>query len=151
MNGSSPGGLWRAMTLLSVLVLGTATLAVAEDSHTAHWSYTGETGPTHWASEDPAFAACGSGKHQSPIDIEQAASEELPPIEFAYRPIPLPVTDTGHSFQVNAPAGSGGITVGGDRYELVQFHFHRPSEERIHGKRDSMVAHLVHKNAKGEL
>ena len=49
------------------------------------------------------------------------------------------------------PQGSGGITVGADHYELVQFHFHRPSEEQIHGKHYAMVAHLVHKNDKGEL
>jgi carbonic anhydrase len=41
--------------------------------------------------------------------------------------------------------------VGGAHYELVQFHFHRPSEEEIHGHRYAMVAHLVHKNANGEL
>jgi carbonic anhydrase len=151
MKRSLPDKGWSAAAVLSALALSSGTMAVWADSHPAHWSYSGETGPDHWAGEDPAFAACGSGKHQSPIDIEQAKSEELPAIEFAYRPIPLTVTDTGHSFQVNAPAGSGGITVGGERYELVQFHFHRPSEERIHGKRDSMVAHLVHKNAKGEL
>jgi carbonic anhydrase len=52
---------------------------------------------------------------------------------------------------VNAAPGSGGITVGGEHYDLVQFHFHRPSEESIDGRRYSMVAHLVHKNAKGEL
>jgi len=136
--------------LLAAVAIGAGIPAAGADEH-AHWSYSGESGPEHWASEDPAFAECGSGRHQSPIDIETATSEELPAIQFDYRPIPLTVTDTGHSFQVNAPTGSGGITVGGERYELVQFHFHRPSEERIHGKRDAMVAHLVHKNAKGEL
>ena len=140
---------------LSVLLCGAALAvhapaATAEES-THHWSYSGATGPTHWASEDPAFATCGSGKHQSPIDIEKAAVEALPPIEFAYQPMALTVTDTGHSFQVNAAPGSGGITVGGEHYDLVQFHFHRPSEEEIHGHHQAMVAHLVHKNAKGEL
>jgi carbonic anhydrase len=33
----------------------------------------------------------------------------------------------------------------------VQFHFHGPSEERVRGERYSMVAHLVHKNAQGDL
>src|SRR5205085_2599917 len=43
------------------------------------------------------------------------------------------------------------IDVGGHRYELLQFHFHRPSEESIDGKRYDMVAHLVHKDAEGRL
>jgi carbonic anhydrase len=132
----------------ALAALGAASMA---DESAPHWSYSGATGPEHWGSESPQFALCGSGKHQSPIDIEQAATEALPTIEFAYRPIPLTVTDTGHSFQVNVPAGSGGITVGGEHYELVQFHFHRPSEEHIHGHDYAMVTHLVHKNDKGEL
>jgi len=136
---------WAAAATLA------AAAAAQADEH-AHWSYSGATGPAHWASEDPAYATCGSGKHQSPIDIEKAVTEPLPAIEFAYQPIPLTVTDTGHSFQVNVPAGSGGgITVGGEHYDLVQFHFHHPAEEHIHGHGYSMVTHLVHKNAKGEL
>ena len=39
----------------------------------------------------------------------------------------------------------------GRRCELLQFHFHRPSEERIDGRQFDMVAHLVHKDADGKL
>jgi carbonic anhydrase len=139
---------WLTWLVAAALSAGAASYG---DEPTPHWGYSGATGPEHWASEDPSFATCGSGKHQSPIDIEHAVVAPLPPIQFAYQPIPMTITDTGHSFQVNAPAGSGGITVGGARYELVQFHFHRPSEEEIHGHRQAMVAHLVHRNANGEL
>jgi carbonic anhydrase len=134
---------------LSAALLGAAA-AVAQE-HAAHWSYSGANGPDHWGAEDPAFATCSNGHRQSPIDIETATTAALPPINFAYKPFPLTVTDTHHTFQVNVPQGSGGITVGADHYELVQFHFHRPSEEEMHGKHYAMVAHLVHKNDKGEL
>jgi carbonic anhydrase len=150
--------LWTGIAQLTraarpcVVLLAASAAAVAADPHGAHWSYSGATGPEHWADEDPAFATCGTGHRQSPIDIEAAQRDKsLAPIAFAYRPTPLTVTDTGHGFQVNAAAGSGGITVGADHYELVQFHFHRPSEERLQGRRYSMVAHLVHRNDKGEL
>jgi len=36
-------------------------------------------------------------------------------------------------------------------YNLLQFHFHRPSEEQIDGKPMAMVAHFVHKSAEGKL
>ncbi|HZC87238.1 MAG TPA: carbonic anhydrase family protein [Steroidobacteraceae bacterium] len=150
MNSGSNGRRFGAAAWLAAATLVAGASAVCAEEH-AHWSYSGATGPEHWASEDTAYATCGSGKHQSPIDIEKTAVASLPPIEFAYRPIPLTVTDTGHSFQVNVPPGSGGITVGADHYDLVQFHFHRPSEEEIHGHRESMVVHLVHKNAGGDL
>jgi carbonic anhydrase len=43
------------------------------------------------------------------------------------------------------------ITVGGKRYELKQFHFHRPSEEKINGKSYEMAVHLVHADEKGNV
>ncbi len=142
----------RCATVVAAVAIAlcSATPLPAQE-HAAHWSYSGANGPSHWGSEDPAFDTCSSGTRQSPIDIETAAAADLPPIEFAYKEFPLTVTDTHHTFQVNVPQGSGGITVGSDHYELVQFHFHHPSEEVVHGKRYAMVAHLVHKNDKGEL
>lgn len=41
--------------------------------------------------------------------------------------------------------------VGKDRYNLLQFHFHAPSEEQVRGRNFDMVAHLVHANRAGEL
>jgi carbonic anhydrase len=53
---------------------------------------------------------------------------------------------------VQANLGSGNhIELGGKRYELVQMHFHRPSEERIDGRQFEMSAHLVHKDDQGRL
>jgi len=123
----------------------------AEDEHEdAHWSYGGRHGPASWAEVDQAFATCKLGKLQSPIDIRGAKAADLPPIQFDYKPSPLKVIDNGHTIQVNYAPGSW-IAVGGMRYELVQFHFHKPSEEKINGKSHAMVAHLVHKNAEGKL
>jgi carbonic anhydrase len=51
---------------------------------------------------------------------------------------------------VNLPA-AGSATLDGVEYKLLQFHFHTPSEEKIDGKSYPLVAHLVHKNAEGQL
>ncbi len=75
---------------------------------------------------------------------------DLPAIQFNYKPSPLKVIDNGHTIQVNYAPGSS-IDVGGARYELLQFHFHKPSEEKIQGQSHAMVAHLVHQNAEGQL
>ena len=48
-------------------------------------------------------------------------------------------------------AGGNFLTVQNRSYELLQFHFHRPSEERINGKGFEMVVHLVHRDAEGKL
>jgi len=34
----------------------------------------------------------------------------------------------------------------GQMYDLLQYHFHTPSEHALDGKRFSMEVHLVHKN-----
>jgi carbonic anhydrase len=116
----------------------------------AMWSYSGSTGPEHWASENEAYALCAHGKSQSPVDIEKTTKQDLPRLGFDYEPTALRVTDTGRSIQVNYQPGSA-LTVGGERYALVQFHFHKPSEEKLHGRAYSMVVHLVHRNDRGEL
>lgn len=133
----------------SLLALG-LTLFAAE-SH-AHWSYTGPTGPANWGTLDTSYGACAQGKSQSPIDIrdEVAKKVDLPSIGFDYKPSPLKIVDNGHTIQINYAPGSS-ITVGDQRYELVQFHFHKPSEEKVNGKSYDMVAHLVHKDKEGRL
>jgi len=142
--------LMRTLLAAMVVAAGAVSGASAADTQPHHWSYSGATGPEHWAAEDEAYSTCSIGKGQSPVNIEKTEIRDLPPIEFDYRPTTLRVTDTGHSMQVNYEPGSA-ITVNGERYELVQIHFHTPSEERVHGRAYSMNAHLVHKNAKGEL
>jgi carbonic anhydrase len=120
--------------------------------HPAHWSYSGKTGPAEWAHVDEKFGNCALGHEQSPIDIRTAdvQAAALPAISFDYKPTPLKIIDNGHTVQVNIAPGSS-ITVGDTRYELLQFHFHKPSEERVNGKAYPLVAHLVHKSETGKL
>jgi carbonic anhydrase len=51
---------------------------------------------------------------------------------------------------VNYSPGSF-ISVGDKKYALKQFHFHRPSEEKINGKGFDMAVHLVHADEDGKL
>ncbi len=118
--------------------------------HDVHWAYGGDTGPESWAQLKPEFQQCAVGKRQSPIDIRDSIAVQLDPIQFDYHPSAFRVIDNGHTVQVNVEPGNS-ITVQGRRYDLLQFHFHRPSEERINGRQFEMVAHLVHKDVEGKL
>jgi carbonic anhydrase len=120
------------------------------DGHDVHWAYGGDTGPESWGMLKPEFKTCMMGKRQSPIDIRDGIKVQLEPIQFEYRQTPFKVLDNGHTVQVNLEPGNS-ITVLGRRYDLLQFHFHRPSEERINGRQYEMVAHLVHKDMDGKL
>ncbi len=129
--------------------------AKADDGHghadgPAHWAYNGTGGPQAWSSLKPEFAACATGQRQSPIDIRGGLSVDLEPVRFEYQSSRFAVVDNGHTVQVNLAQGNA-IEVGGKRYELLQFHFHRPSEERIDGRQFEMSLHLVHKNDQGQL
>ncbi|MBS0437436.1 MAG: carbonic anhydrase family protein [Proteobacteria bacterium] len=121
-----------------------------EHTHAAHWSYEGEGGPASWGAMKPEFAKCASGTRQSPIDIREGIKVQLDLVPFDYKPSAFRVIDNGHTVQVNVAPGNS-IEVMGRRYELVQFHFHRPSEERIDGRQFDMVVHLVHKDPEGRL
>ena len=126
----------------------------AEAKHEAkphvHWSYVGDGGPEKWAELNPEFRQCAIGTRQSPIDIREGIRVDLEKIQFDYRPSSFAVLDNGHTIQVNVSPGNS-LQVMGRRFELLQFHFHRPSEERINGRQFDMVAHLVHKDAEGRL
>ena len=119
-------------------------VAAGESEH--HWSYSGSEGPSHWG------GTCKTGKGQSPIAIRStsAKSQKLPALSFNYAPTSLHIIDNGHTVQVNIAKGST-LAVGRARFTLVQFHFHKPSEEVIDGHHFAMVAHLVHRDAKGHL
>lgn len=117
--------------------------------HGNHWSYEGETGPAHWG-RNPAWSKCGSGTRQSPIDLRDGMKVDLEQISFDYKPSSFNVIDNGHTIEVNVGPGNS-ISLQGRSYELTQFHFHRPSEERINGKGFEMVVHMEHKDVEGKL
>ncbi|VAX12081.1 Carbonic anhydrase, alpha class [hydrothermal vent metagenome] len=136
---------------LILLLLSFSTLTLAGSEHAgAHWGYVDGTGPAHWGDMKHEFSTCKTGKHQSPINISATHNASLPTIRFSYKATPLNVVNNGHTIQVNYAPGSH-ITVAGKQYELLQFHFHSPSEHEINGKPADMVAHLVHKAADGQL
>ena len=127
-------------------------VAVAPHAHEIHWSYEGEGGPQAWGNLKPEFKTCATGKRQSPIHIEDSITLQGPAeaIQFNYQPSSGTVINNGHTIQVDV-YGDNTITVRGSTYKLIQFHFHHPSEERINYKSYAMVAHLVHRNADGQL
>jgi carbonic anhydrase len=132
--------------------------AVKPPAGAAHWDYETD-GPATWGSLSPDFAACGAGRKQSPIDLTGAKPAKLTQLLTSFQPAELrvvhhehmaDVVNTGHSVQVNA-AGTDTVTVGDERYVLLQYHFHSPSEHRVDGRSFPAEMHMVHKAADGRL
>lgn len=140
--------------LLAILFAGClAGTAFAGSGHGgAVWGYQGNVGPAHWGDLSPDFHMCKDGKSQSPIDIvvADAAAKEQSQLQFNYQDTTLALVNNGHTIKANYGEGSK-ISVGGDSYKLLQFHFHSLSETKINGKFFPAEAHLVHANAAGEL
>jgi carbonic anhydrase len=138
-------------------------LAIPIDAAAVDWSHNPDApaGPSSWGTVTFPFATCGSvlapgggfvevGLKQSPVDIAGAAAALLPPPFFFYGATPFEVENTGHVVEVPYAAGSK-LLVGLDSYDLVQLHFHAPSEHAVNGRLSSMELHLVHRNALGNL
>jgi carbonic anhydrase len=134
-------------TLMTALCLAVPLAAAAAPPH---WEYRGAHGVAHWAELSPAYETCAQGRAQSPIDIRHAVAAPLPTLAFSYGRVRPSIVNNGHTIQVDVPPGQS-LDVGGHRYELVQLHFHTPSEEHVDGKASAMVAHFVHRDADGKL
>ncbi len=137
------------LTVAAALCFSTSAFAGSGSGHgAAHWGYTGETGPAHWGETYPDC----NGTKQSPVDIVVAKAKEkdLPAISFDYSQVPVQVVNNGHTIKADYESGSK-IEVGGQQFDLLQFHFHTPSENTVDGKFFPMEAHLVHKDANGKL
>ena len=120
----------------------------AKDAHAApHWDYEGPMGPENWGKE---FPTCAKGKSQSPLDIKGPFERVKVSVAPEYKNGQLKILNNGHTIQVNVEPGSK-LRIDGLVYDLLQFHFHKPSEELIDGKPAAMVIHFVHKNAAGQL
>lgn len=138
------------LSLAATLASHVAAKPPAHEEHAAHWGYSGEAGPEHWATLDAGYAVCGTGVNQSPIDLDGLIEAELGSLVLDYRPSATDIVNNGHSIQVGYGAGSF-MTIEGRKFELKQFHFHSPSENTVGGKHYPLEAHLVHQDADGHL
>ncbi|WP_193367744.1 carbonic anhydrase [Pelagibius marinus] len=114
------------------------------------WSYEGTGAPEHWGDLSPEYRACGAGSQQSPLNLDNRRPSLLSGLSVDWQPGPFEVVNNGHTIQANAAPGNG-VMLEGKRYDLLQFHFHHPSEHQVDGRPYSMEAHFVHKSAEGNL
>ena len=136
------------LTLASAALLVTAAAASEHESkahHEKHWDYA-QNGPAHW---EEFSKTCGIGHHQSPVNIVPGKTLTLN-AEYALHMdenvhTTAKVIDNGHSIKVTPKVG-GSIELHGEKFQLLQFHFHGKSEHTVDGKRYDMVAHFVHQN-----
>ena len=144
-------GLFAATGIAASSLFGCNSLTSAtKEKGKTHWGYIGEKGPENWGTLSEEFDVCQSGKSQSPVNLQSAIDADLPPLKITYQDTPLRIINNGHTIKVNYQPGSF-LTLDNEPYELLQFHFHHPSEHKVDGVALPMELHLVHKNKKGDL
>jgi carbonic anhydrase len=122
----------------------------------------GDSSPASPFSGAASLAEEAVGMSQSPINIRSdrvtfVGPQSLPALDFRYgRDATLDIVNTGSpdeeaTVRADVTAGGGELRVGGRAFQLLQFHFHTPSEHRINGKEFPLEMHLVHRNPAGEL
>lgn len=124
--------------------------APAHAAHPPHWDYEGEAGAEAWGQLAPEYGACSTGREQSPVDLNDAIHAKLDSPAPEWQALPLEVVNNGHTIQVNCVKGAS-LTLDGVSYDLLQYHFHHPSEHHIAGTSFDMEVHFVHKAANGNL
>lgn len=117
------------------------------------WAYAGDKGVERWAELDATFEACGKGKEQSPINLDEGLVKKAstPQITLEYKPSAFTMKNSGHTIQADPVHPDNLISLDGREYTLVQFHFHLPSEHEINGETFDMELHLVHQNEEEKL
>lgn len=125
-----------------------------EEAHAGtpkHWAYSGEGGPLEWGSLEPKFSLCASGKTQSPINVTSSVNSADPAaLKFFYRSAHVAFKNNGHTLQADINPGLY-FERDGIKFELLQFHFHSPSEHKVDGVGTPLELHLVHKDTQGNL
>ena len=135
------------------------TRPVAPPRDDPHWSYENADGPSAWGKLSAKWKACADGRRQSPIDIAKTSGGRLPALRAQFRPAELKIihhdhmadiVNTGHTIQVNYTEGDK-LQLGAEEFELLQYHFHSPSEHTVGGKQYPMEMHMVHRSAGNKL
>ncbi|MHC5538907.1 carbonic anhydrase family protein [Singulisphaera rosea] len=136
---------------------GTPTGSMAPGFGSSSWNYTtGNSDPTlgpvgvyFW----DTVSTGGDRPFQSPIDIN------VPPVDLSQflsinyaGAVPSQIVNDGHELQLQFSSSTAdSITVGGQPFQLAQFHFHDPSEHLVAHQGFTMEEHFVNVNASGAI
>ena len=131
-------------------VTGEVTLRTDCGGTDVHWEYEGADGPEYW--DD----LCGSwdceGHRQSPVNIVPPPSRQLSKsLAFYWKNTATSIVNNGHTIQYNidqhsVPTDGSYISLNGQKYYLLQFHFHAASEHTVNGEHYPAEIHFVHRN-----
>ena len=130
--------------VLAGLLGAAGTLGAAQADE---WGYTGAGAPENWGQLSPEFAVCSTGTQQSPIDLTGAFESDGVAPEVSFGEVSgLEAERNAHGVTYHVPSGAAHITLHGQSYDLLQFHFHAASEHHVDGESFPLEVHFVTAN-----
>jgi carbonic anhydrase len=154
----------RKHVVLLIILAGAFALA-SSSARSQQFSYEGNTDPRNWGNLNSGWQSCndGTNQQQSPINlsagpgpvkwgdtIPRLGTKTNPPSwQPSYNAMPLRLERDQHTVDVKA-SGNNTLTVDGTSYNLIQFHFHHPSEHRYENRAYDMELHMVHTTPSGQ-
>ncbi|KAG6433916.1 hypothetical protein SASPL_105535 [Salvia splendens] len=145
------------LTVSLLIIIGSDAFTTSTSSkveETLQFTYSGATGPDKWASLNPNFSLCATGKLQSPINIVSARAvrnSKWKPLVRNYRAVNVTLVDNKFTVAIEYPEDTGEISLDEKLYRLKQMHWHSPSEHRINGNRFAAELHMVHVSDDGKV
>jgi carbonic anhydrase len=105
------------------------------------YGYTGDRGPLNWAALNPNNTVCATDSTQSPINLNDHIPFATDPPQITIPPVPVAdLRNIGTTLQIPI---NGTIVSGSTTFNIVQFHFHTPSEHRINEEYFPLEMHIV--------
>lgn len=127
----------------------------SHESHHPHWGYAGsELPPEHWGDIE-VNKLCKQGKTQSPINITEVTKPNTSNtfnLAPAYQAQDFTIKNNGHTIVFDVKNSNlSKLDINGTTYNLLQFHYHVPSEHTVMNAHYPLELHFVHKNANNGL
>lgn len=116
------------------------------------WTFGDGVTDERWSLISTDYALCDAGLNQSPIDLGSPNARADIDLHTMFGPANGTMALGQEKVQVDFASGQGlGMHSGQMMFNLLQVHFHTPSEHAIDGMRYPLVAHFVHATDDGKL
>jgi carbonic anhydrase len=131
------------------LLMGLLILISSAPVHALAWGYSASNGPAVWGELNPDYRLCATGMAQSPISLENDLISDIP-LHFRYGSLAADSLDTSYGLLIKTLPDHI-LELNHEPFQLIQFHFHNPSEHEINHRRADAELHFVHRNDRNQL
>ncbi|XVF75747.1 hypothetical protein PTKIN_Ptkin13bG0212000 [Pterospermum kingtungense] len=148
MKGSKP-----SFALVVFLIFSSIILSAFSQSkeHEFNYDESSGRGPSSWGSLKEKWRNCSVGQNQSPIDIRAVqVNPQLGDLQRNYISAPAVLRNRTVDVAVEWTGNAGSITINGTVYNVVNCHWHSPSEHTLNGTRYPLELHVVHSSAQNQ-